>query len=109
MLYVLVWCAGLMCLHVLTGVLYVLDWRVVCTGLVCCMYRIVVLYVLIWCAGLMCLHVLDWCAVCTGLIRFMYLTGVLHVLDWSVAKGHQDRNGGYEPGKDHVTVVEAVE
>ena len=34
-----------------TGVLYVLYWRVACTGLVCCMY----------CTGV--LHVLDWCVI----------------------------------------------
>ena len=32
-----------------TGVLYALDWCVVCTGLVCCMYWTGVLYVLDWC------------------------------------------------------------
>ena len=48
--------------------LYVLDWCVVCTGLVYCMYWTGVLYVL------------DWCVVCTGLVCSMYLTGVLHVL-----------------------------
>ena len=52
--------------------LYVLDWCVVCTGLVCCMY---------W-TGV--LHVLDWCVVCTGLVCCVYWTGVLHVLDWYV-------------------------
>ena len=46
-----------------TGVLYVLDWCVVCTGLVCCMYWTGVLYVL------------DWCVVCTGLVCCMYWTG----------------------------------
>ena len=35
-----------------TGMFYVLDWCVVCTGLVSCMY---------W-AGV--LYVLDWCVVC---------------------------------------------
>ena len=50
--------------------LYVLDWCVVCTGLVCCMYWTGVLYVL------------DWCVVCTGLVCCMYWTGVLYVLDW---------------------------
>ena len=55
-----------------TGVLYVLDWCVVCTGLVCCMY---------W-TGM--LYVLDWCVVCTGLVCCMYWTGVLYVLDWCV-------------------------
>ena len=55
-----------------TGVLYVLDWCVVCTGLVCCMYRTGVLYAL------------DWCVVCTGLVCCMYWTGVLYALDWCV-------------------------
>ena len=49
-----------------TDVLYVLDWCVACTGLVCCMY---------WTGEL---HVLDWCVLCTGLVC---CTGVLHVLD----------------------------
>ena len=56
--------------------LYVLDWCVACTGLVCYMYWTDVLYVL------------DWCVVCTGLVCwssviessgqvcFMYWTGV---------------------------------
>ena len=39
-----------------TVVLYVLDWCVTCTGLVCYMYWTGVLYVL------------DWCVVCTGLM-----------------------------------------
>ena len=52
--------------------LYVLDWCVVCTRLVCCMYWTGVLYVL------------DWCVVCTGLVCCMYWTGVLYVLDWCV-------------------------
>ena len=51
------------------GVLYVLDWCVVCTGLVCCMY---------W-TGVF--HVLDTCVSCTGLVCFMYWAGVFHVLD----------------------------
>ena len=51
---------------------YVLDWCVVCTGLVCCMYWTDVLYVL------------DWCVVCTGLVCCMYWTGVLYALDWCV-------------------------
>ena len=46
-----------------TGVLYVLDWCVVSTGLVCCMY---------W-TGV--LSVLDWCVLCTGLVCCMYWTG----------------------------------
>ena len=49
-----------------------LDWCVVGTGLVCCMYWTGVLYVL------------DWCVVCTGLVCCMYWTGVLHALDWCV-------------------------
>ena len=55
-----------------TGVLYVLDWCVVCTGLVCCMHWTGVLYVL------------DWCVVCTELVCCMYWTSVLYVLDWCV-------------------------
>ena len=51
-------------LYVWTGVLHVLDWCVVCTGLVCCMYW-TVLYVLDWCVGLVYrkfwTSVLDWC------------------------------------------------
>ena len=43
-------CTGLvcclMCCMYWTGVLYVLDWCVVCTGLVCCMYWTGVLYVI---------------------------------------------------------------
>ena len=31
-------CTGLVCGMYWTGVLYVLDWCVVCTGLLCCMY-----------------------------------------------------------------------
>ena len=38
----------------LSDVLYVLDWCVVCTELVCCMYWTGVLYVL------------DWCVVCNS-------------------------------------------
>ena len=53
-----------------TGALYVLDWCVVCTELVCCMHWTGVLYVL------------DWCVVCTGLVCCMHWTGVLYVLDW---------------------------
>ena len=52
--------------------LYVLDWCVVCTVLMCCMYWTGVLYVL------------DCCVVCTGLVRCMYWTGVLYVLDWCI-------------------------
>ena len=88
-LYVLDWCVvctGLVCCMYWTGVLYVLDWYVVCTGLVCCVYWLVccvywtgVLCVL---AGMLC--VLDWCVVCTGLVCCMYWTGVLCVLDWCV-------------------------
>ena len=48
--------------------LFVLDWCVVCTGLVCCMHWTGVLYVL------------DWCVVCTGLVCCMYWTGVLYVI-----------------------------
>ena len=48
--------------------LYVLNWCVVCTGLVCCMYWTGVLYVL------------DWCVVCNGLVYCMYWTGVLYVI-----------------------------
>ena len=40
-----------------------LDWCVVGTGLVCCMYWTGVLYVL------------DWCVACTGLVCCMYWTG----------------------------------
>ena len=50
MLYVLDWCVvctRLMCCMYWTGELYVLDWCVVCTGLMCCMYWIDVLYVLV--------------------------------------------------------------
>ena len=65
-------CTGLVCCMYWTGVLYVLDWCVVCTGLVCCMY---------WTGAL---YVLDWCVVCTGLVCCMYWTGVLYVLDWCV-------------------------
>ena len=43
--------------------LYVLDWCVVCTELVCCMYWTGVLYVL------------NWCVVCTELVCCMYWTG----------------------------------
>ena len=43
--------------------LYVLDWCVVCTGLMCCMYWTGVLYVLDWCV-----YGLDWCVVCTGMV-----------------------------------------
>ena len=74
-----------------TGVLYVLDWCVACTGLVCRMYWTGVLHVLDWCVvctGLVCcmlwtgvLYVLDWCVVCTGLVCCMYWTDVLYVLD----------------------------
>ena len=49
-----------------------LDWCIVCTGLVRCMYWTGVLYIL------------DWCVVCTGLVCCMYWTGVLYVLDWCV-------------------------
>ena len=52
----------------LSDVLYVLNWCVVCTGLVCCMYWTGVMYVL------------DWCVVCTGLVCCMYWTGVLNVI-----------------------------
>ena len=80
-MYILVWCVildrcveldwcvvgtGLVCCMYWTGVLYVLDWCVVCTGLVCCMYWTGVLYVL------------DWCVVCAGLVWCMYWTGVLN-------------------------------
>ena len=51
--------------------LYVLDWCVAYTGLVCYIY---------W-TGM--LYVLDWCVVCTGL---MYWTSVFYVLDWCVYK-----------------------
>ena len=34
-----------------TGLLYVLDWYVVCTGLICCIYWTGVLYVLDWCVA----------------------------------------------------------
>ena len=60
-----------------TGLLYVLDWCIVCTGLMCSMH---------------------WTGVCTGLVCCMYWTGVLHLLDWWVAKGHQNISGGYEAG-----------
>ena len=40
-----------------------LDWCVVGTGLVCCMYWTGVSYVL------------DWCVACTGLVCCMYWTG----------------------------------
>ena len=42
-----------------TGVLYILDWCVVFTGLVCCVYWTDVLYVL------------GWCDSCTGLVCCM--------------------------------------
>ena len=66
--------------------LYVLDWCVVCTGLVCCMYWTGVLYVLDWCVEYIywtgVLYVLNWCVVCTGLMYCMYWTGdVMHVSD----------------------------
>ena len=61
-------CTRLVCCVYWTGVLYVLDRCVVCTGLVCCMYWTGVLYVL------------DWCVVCTGLVCCMYWTGFLHGL-----------------------------
>ena len=48
--------------------LYVLDWCVVCTGLVCCMY---------W-TGI--LHVLDWCV---GLVYRMFWTSVLYSMYWT--------------------------
>ena len=44
-----------------TGVLHVLDWCVVCTGLVYCMY---------WTG------VLVWCIISSGQVCFMYWTGV---------------------------------
>ena len=54
-----------------TGVLYVLDWCIVHTGLMCCMY----------CAGM--LHVLGWCV---GLVYRKFCTSVFYVLDWCVHK-----------------------
>ena len=59
-----------------TGVLYVLDWCVVYTGLVCCMYLTVCC--MYWTSVV---YLLDWCVVCTGLMCCMYWTGVLYVLD----------------------------
>ena len=47
--------------------LYVLDWCVVCTGLVCCMYWTGVLYAL------------DWCVVCTGLAIPVQYTSPVHI------------------------------
>ena len=83
--------------------LYVLDWCVVCTGLVCCMYWTGVLYVLDWCTGLVCcmywtgmLYVLDWCVVCTGLMCCMYWTGVLYVLEALPLHPLLKREGGGE-------------
>ena len=56
--------------------LYVLDWCVVCTGLVCCMYWTGVLYVL------------DWCVACTRLVYALdeYIVGVMYLLDCNVAQ-----------------------
>ena len=58
--------------------LYVLDWCVVCTGLVCCMYWTGVLYVL------------DWCVVCNSHTCFIYslwLASELGVGRWGVEVG----------------------
>ena len=51
--------------------LYVLDWCVVCTGLVCCMYRTGVLYVVD----------LGRCVVWTGVMYFVVWCVVLHGTD----------------------------
>ena len=81
-----------------TGVLYVLDWCVACTGLVC-MYWTDVLYVLDWCVGLMyrkfwtsLFYVLDWCVhknigVLSVLLYALdeYVVGVMYLMDCSVA------------------------
>ena len=59
-----------------------LDWCVVGTGLVCCMYWTGVLYVLNWCVvctGLVCCNVLDWCVVCTGLAIPVQNTSPVHI------------------------------
>ena len=59
-------CTGLVCCMYWTGVLHVLDWCVVCTGLVCLYWTDV-------------LHVLDWCV---GLVYRKLSTSVFYVLDW---------------------------
>ena len=68
--YQLDWCVLVWCVVIVqdwhvtsmywTGVLYVLNWCVACTGLVCCMYWTGVLYVL------------DWCIESFGQVCFMY-------------------------------------
>ena len=68
---------------------YILDWYVVCTGLVCCMYWTGMLDVLDWCflyAGLVCCmywtdvwYVMGWCVVCTGHIGLVLDSGGLYI------------------------------
>ena len=88
MLYVLGWCVGLV---YCTDVLFILDWCVVCTGLVCC--NVLDSGLLYWTDVLVCY--MYWIgAACTGLICCMYWSGVMYILDCllEVARcpGHYD-------------------
>ena len=100
-----------------TGVLYVLVWCVVstglCTGLVCCMHWTGVLYVLDWCVvntGLVCcthwtgvLHVLDWCVVCTGLV--VVCTGLVCCMYWTGHTSPIHQPSTYTSSVQHTSLV----
>ena len=82
-------------LKVLDSVFYVLDWCVVCTGLVCCMHWTGVLYALDWYVGLVyrkfwtsVFYVLDRCVhKNVGMLYVLdgYVVSVMYLLDCNVA------------------------
>ena len=80
----------------------VLDWCVICTGLVCCMYWTGVLYVLDWCVvctGLVCCTCMNWTGHTSSIHQPSTYTSpvqhtspvhntLLHVLNWERGLGH---------------------